>query len=223
MVKINYIIRGVKGEDYILFKKRIFNLLSSINSKHQLKNLSVVLTEASPPLLSIIPFTRKKIAVVTLKNEASIDIFDIKKEEGYVGSYTVKEALPVHYEKSWSDGNVTPGICLLTLFNQKKNISYEHFINIWHNSHTPLSLKLHPLWSYNRNVVIENGQGNIEKWDGIVEEHVQNKKELLNPFLFFGRPGRIIQNMIAVYKDTKAFIDYPSMQPYLTQEYHIKS
>jgi hypothetical protein len=223
MIKSMYIIRGSKVEDYDAFVGRIFDLLDVLEQIEKVLRLSVVLTENAPPNISIIPFKKEKIAVISIKSESPFDSQYLINTNGYRGKFEVNEALPVKYEKTWTDGFITPGICLLTLFNQKKGISYDQFIDTWHNSHTPLSLKLHPLWHYNRNVVAINADENQEKWDGIVEEHVRTKKELLNPFLFFGKPSKIIQNMIAVYKDTKNFIDYPSMQPYLAQEYHIKS
>ena len=33
------------------------------------------------------------------------------------------------------------------------------FMKRWHEGHTPLSLELHPLWNYNRNVVLEKKFG----------------------------------------------------------------
>ncbi len=91
----------------------------------------------------------------------------------------VEEAIPVSYDKNWEDLETTPGICLLTLFKQKKGISYDTFLDRWHNSHTPLSLKIHPLWHYNRNVVNKKLTRDSDNWDGIVDEHMRTKSELL--------------------------------------------
>ena len=116
----------------------------------------------------------------------------------------------------------TPGVCLLTLFRKKKNLDYHEFIDRWHNGHTPLSLKIHPLWHYSRNVVEETEPGSIELYDGIVEEHTRTRKELMNPFKFFGNPIVILPNMLRVYFDVNGFLDYGSVEPYLTQEYILK-
>ncbi|MCA6075618.1 hypothetical protein [Fulvivirga sedimenti] len=223
MKKTIYIIRGIKGENYPDFKGRILNLTKKTASEYNPAKLHVVLTEVAPPMVSVIPFKRKKIGVISVKSESETEYSIITGETGFCGMYHVEEALPVAYEKTWPDGEITPGICLLTLFNQKKGIDYNQFIDRWHNSHTPLSLKIHPLWHYNRNVVRDSKPVSTETWDGIVEEHVTSRSKLLNPFSFFGNPAVIIQRMMAVYKDTKTFIDYPSMEPYLTREYHIKS
>ena len=133
------------------------------------------------------------------------------------------EALPVSYRKNWNDGEATPGACLLTLFSKKRNIDYETFINRWHNGHTPLSLRIHPLWNYVRNEVKEVLTKESPKFNGIVEEQTRMAADLLNPFRFFGNPLIIIPRMITVYADTKSFIDYGTMETYLAAEYHIKS
>jgi hypothetical protein len=61
------------------------------------------------------------------------------------------------------------------------------------------------------------------QWDGIVEEFMKTKAELLNPFKFFGPPHVILQRMINVYRDTSSFLDYKTIQPYYVAEYWVKS
>jgi len=156
---------------------------------------------------------------------------------GYAGSFRVKEVLPVAYEQSWPDGDITPGVCLLTLFQRKPSIDQAAFLDRWHNSHTPLSLRIHPLWHYSRNVVEQadrrtSGQEDLSLpgwgglgrcWDGIVEEHVRERRDLINPFRFFGPPAVIIQRMIHVYRDTASFLDYKTIETYLTREWILRS
>jgi len=221
MHKYIYLVRGDLKEDYNEFKNRIFKELEFFSGDYIY--LKLTLTEKPPPTFSIIPFKKEKIAAISvvIKNESSLPSFG--DAIGYSGLYKVTEALPVSYSKNWKDGTATPGICLLTLFRKKKSIDQPTFIQRWHNGHTPLSLRIHPLWHYNRNEVT-NGLTNCpEHFDGIVEEHCKTKSDLLNPFKFFGNPLIIIQRMLTVYFDVKSFIDYPSIEPYLVTEYHIKS
>jgi len=142
--------------------------------------------------------------------------------EGLRGIYRVEEALPVAYEKSWPDGELTPGVCLLTLFTRKPGLDHATFLNRWHNSHTPLSLRIHPLWHYNRNVVRERLITSSEPWEGIVEEHFRKRSDLVNPFRFFGNPLRIVPNMIEVYNDTRTFLDYNTIETYFVREIIVK-
>ena len=222
MDKTIYLVRAHQAENYLDFKKRVFKIARQILASKPIE-LKVVLTENAPPALAIIPFKKKKVATISAKYEKDEKAIKSAHEKDFAGMYKVSEVMPVAYNKNWQDGEATPGICLLTLFNKKKDIEYNRFLDIWHHSHTPLSLKIHPLWNYNRNVVENRDDENIEKWDGIVEEHFKEKSDLLNPFKFFGNPLRIIPNMIAVYRDTKSFLDYASIEPYLAMEYHLKS
>lgn len=223
MIKTIYLLRGSKEESYVDFSKRIRSLAESKSSLDEIEQLKLVLTEKRPPAISIIPFKRDKIAAISIVGKKSNPDLKIQDVSGFIGSYQVTEALPVAYTKTWNDGQVSPGICLLTVFKKKKSIDYSTFIDRWHNGHTPLSLELHPLWNYNRNTVENYSSNTIELWDGIVEEHCKTRGDLLNPFKFFGKPTSIIQNMITVYKDTKSFLDYGSIEPYLAMEYWLKS
>jgi hypothetical protein len=223
MEKIIYLVKGSKTDSYGQFKNRIFTALNSVLENDKPEALKVVLTEAPPPAISIIPFKKEKIASISVVQKNSKLSETLLKTNGFSGVYKVTEALPVAYEKTWEDGEPTPGVNLLTLFRQKKSISYEAFIERWHNSHTPLSLKIHPLWNYNRNVVNEKLTENSINWDGIVEEHFRSKSDLLNPFKFFGNLIKIVPNMIAVYTDTNAFLEYKTIETYLATEYHLLS
>lgn len=226
MVKLIHIIRGENNESYPAFSDRMLAMGNSLARVTGCRSLRINLTQAPPPLLSIIPFRRAKVAALTLHASASAvdDILrQLKGIPGYAGAYRVEEALPVSYEKDWQDGEATPGICLLTLFHQKPGIDRETFLRRWFNGHTPLSLKLHPLWNYNRNVVLETLGEDIPWYDGIVEEQVRRPKDLLNPFIFFGPPLKVPRHMLMVWKDTRSFIHMKRIETYLTTEYHLRT
>ncbi len=223
MEKQIYLIRGDETETYPDFQHRIENIVAAISKLEGLLRLSFTITTGRPPSISVIPFKRRKIAVVSVLKSESGYLDELTGRQGFSGAYTVTEALPISYAKNWPDGSRTPGVCLLTLFRKKKGMDRSAFIDRWHNSHTPLSLKIHPLWHYNRNVVDRFTPETAEPWDGIVEEHMQTRSELLNPFKFFGNPLVIIPRMIQVYADTKSFIDYATMEPYLVSEFIVKS
>jgi hypothetical protein len=221
MRKEMYIIRGTAKENHTDFKKRILSLGYEVARETKPATLRLTVTEAPRPSISIIPFKKSKIAVISVYKDSEAPVSKLIHAEGFAGAYTVEEAIPVGYKKTWKNGEPSPGTCLLTLFHQKPGIGYEAFIDRWHNSHTPLSLKLHPLWNYNRNVVKEKISDHADWYDGIVEEQTRTRSELLNPFKFFGKPHKIIQNMMAVYTDTNAFLDYKRIETYLVAEYQL--
>jgi hypothetical protein len=223
MSKEIYLIAGLADETYESFTERILNLAKTVAKSDDIEQLKVTLTNQPPPKISIIPFKNKKVAALSVYKKQTITLTQLLQSAGFIGSYAVEEAIPVQYEKTWNDLSYTPGICLFTLFKQKEGISYDQFIDTWHNSHTPLSLKIHPLWNYNRNVVTEKLTDSTYNWDGIVEEQFKTVSELLNPIKFFGNPLVMLYRMWQVYADTKSFLDYKSIEPYFANEIYIKS
>lgn len=223
MQKEIYIFRGQSSESYSSFTKRMFALADSLLEQLGPDALSASLTTRRPPGISIIPFKRDKVSVFSLrgrKQDASGFLSGVK---GFAGAYLVEEAIPVAYEKTWEDRSPTPGECLLTLFHKKADLDYDVFIRRWHEGHTPLSLKLHPLWNYNRNVVKEDITGQSPWYDGIVEEQFKEGSHLLNPMIFFGPPLKVPRHMLQVLADTRSFIDMKKIETYLASEIHFLS
>jgi hypothetical protein len=216
------LIRGTHGESRADFCQRMHHLAQDLNLRLQPPGLSMTITAEPPPLFSVIPFKKRLVAVISIYGKK---LSPARPDEipGFAGVYQAEEALPVKYQKTWPDHKPTAGVCLLTLFKKRKGIGWDTFLNRWHNSHTPLSLRIHPLWHYNRNVVTGSSGMNHEPWDGIVEEHFRERADLLNPFRFFGKPHVILGRMIHVYFDTRSFLDYGTIEPYLAKEYWIRS
>lgn len=216
-------IREDKKDSYSNFNQRVLELANKISSNFNVNSVKLTITKEAPPKVSIIPFKKSKIATLSILSTDNDFVSTVEKFQGFSGSYIADCVYPVSYDKTWKDGEQTPGVCLLTLFKQKKGLDYDTFIDRWHNSHTPLSLRLHPLWNYTRNVVTKQLTANQTAWDGIVEEQFRTTSDLLNPFRFFGNPMVILYNMLLVYTDTKSFLDYKSIEPYYAVEYHILS
>jgi len=221
MRKEIYLIRGKEKESYQDFSDRILNLAGDAVLKADPNTLKVTLTMAAPPVLSLIPFKKSKIAVISIKKDDHNVVGLLRDADGFSGAFSAEEALPVKYENSWPRGEKTPGACLLTLFHRKPGIGYDTFIDRWHNGHTPLSLKIHPLWNYNRNVILQKLTDHPCWYDGIVEETTQTRGELLNPARFFGGGLSVLGNMISVYRDVRSFLDYKRIETYLVEEVHL--
>jgi len=218
MAKSIIIIRGEKSESYKEFHERIIPFIHDLQKSGPVK-LHYTITQENPPNRSVIPFRNDKICLISVTAERDDFPEIIDEMKGYSGTFKVTEALPIAYVKDWPDGEATPGVCLLTLFRQKKNIDRNTFIDRWHNGHTPLTLKIHPIYHYNRNEVVETFGDPLQVYDGIVEEHCMTRKELMNPFKFFAKSGFAPINMIKTYFDVNSFIDYKSIETYLVTEY----
>jgi hypothetical protein len=223
MPKEIYILRSHLSEDYTSFKNRIIRLAGDVVEQYTTESLKACLTVRRPPLISVIPFRKKKIAILSVTRKKGKAIEMITQTEGFDGGYLVEEAVPVAYNKEWADGDPTPGVCLLTLFHKKPGLDQDTFLSRWHNSHTPLSLRIHPLWNYNRNVVTGTMNGDSRWYDGIVEEQFKKSSDLLNPLIFFGPLLKVPLHMYRVLADTRSFIDMRRIETYLAAEFHIKS
>ena len=223
MFKEIYIVKGGPSEGYPAFRSRMHTLAEQIATQLKPDHLKYTVTREAPPRISVIPFSRQKVAAFSVTGSRSGTREVISDAEGFTGIYRVEEAIPVSYERTWNDGDPTPGVCMLTLFRRKPGLDDETFISRWHHGHTPLSLKLHPLWNYNRNAVVESSGENRAHYEGIVEEQFRNPAELLNPFLFFGPPLKTPLHMLQVWRDSRSFIDMKTIEIYLTTEIHLKS
>ena len=220
MKKEIYIIGPLADETRDEFSARLLEKVPSLCAPVRPTALWLTLA-VSPPRFHLIPFQDKKLAAVSIKGDKETykDLFE--GFSGLLGGYSVDEALPISYHRDWPALNASPGVGLLTLFRKKRNLEQATFIDRWHNGHTPLTLEIHPISHYVRNVVKEATIEASIPYDGIVEEHVRTSSDLLNPFRFFGTPSRALVNMIRVYKDIRGFIDLSSIETFLVREYHL--
>jgi len=140
LTKQVYLVRGDTKESYTSFFDRIHEEAMLLLADKLLTGVSYTITEAAPPKISVIPFQKKKVALITVRKKGEEHLGQLLKLPGFDGDYAVTEALPVVYDKTWPEGEKTPGVCLLTLFKMKQGIDRQTFLNRWHNSHTPLSL-----------------------------------------------------------------------------------
>lgn len=222
LTKQIYLIAGTHVESYSDFSDRILKSAKKVAENDVIIEVNVTYTRSAPPKFSIIPFKKKKVAAISIyKRDNSLEKH-LELLDGFVGAYSVEEAIPVSYKQDVVDLQIIPGVCLFTLFRKRKDIPYDVFIDRWHNSHTPLSLKIHPLWNYNRNVATKKLVESSENWDGIVEEQFKTQSELLNPIQFFGHPFIMPYRMWLVYSDTKRFLEYRTIEPYFAVQQHIK-
>jgi hypothetical protein len=109
------------------------------------------------------------------------------------------------------------------MLHKKPGISSEEYIRRWHGGHTPLSLEVHPLWYYQRNVVRKPITEGAEPSDGIVLEACPTRGDLLNPARFFGGALKMVPNMLRVAKDIQGFLDMKKTETFFATEYHLRS
>ncbi|HBZ69958.1 MAG TPA: hypothetical protein DEP35_09575 [Deltaproteobacteria bacterium] len=141
-----------------------------------------------------------------------------------LAGYLVTESVPRDYDaRTWPDGERTPGVKLVTLFEKPERLTDEEFIERWHGSHTPLSLEIHPMWCYVRNVVARRLTSDGPDWRGIVDEQFRTAEDLTDPTRFYGVSGDWKLNIQRVLDDCRRFLDLERIQTAVMSEYILQS
>jgi len=220
-----YVLRG-NGESHGAWADRMRDEVSRRLLDLEPSKLQLTVTEAPPPKLALFPFKSQPIAIFNVYDDAEdparfTDV--LQNAADLVSGYEVEEAYPVRYDRAWSDGEPTPSPILLTMLRKKAGVSSEEFVRRWHDGHTPLSLEIHPLWYYQRNVVRKPVTEGAEPSDGIVLEACPTRGDLLNPVRFFGGALKMVPNMLRVASDVKGFLDMRKTETFYATEYHLRS
>ncbi len=217
-----YVLRG-DGESHAAWGDRMQALGRKLLALGPVK-LQLTVTDAPPPKLSLFPFKREPIAIFNVYADDPAPFTDaLSGEAKSVSGYAVDEAYPVAYDKAWGDGEPTPSPILLTMLQKKAGVSEDEYIDRWHYGHTPLSLEVHPLWYYQRNVIVDAITEGAAHSDGIVLEACPTRGDLLNPTRFFGGTLKMVPNMLRVANDINGFLDMKKTETFYATEYHLRS
>lgn len=185
--------------------------------------MKIGLTERSNPGFTVLPLRPENLLVVS--TWGSIDPVEISRilaqDRGAVFGYRVEESYPRRYTRTWPNGTRSPGDILLTLLAKNRRLSPEAFMHEWHGVHTPMALRIHPMWSYERNVVTAAVTPGAPAFQGIVEEHYRELGEITNPVRMFGGRARFLPNMLEVARHSSHFLDLRTTENYLIAEWHL--
>ncbi len=223
MQKRIYLVKKPSQLSFGGFKSKIMDqVIPGILACHPMK-LKLGITEEAPPRFGVLPLRPEGLALISVWGEIGDIAALLREVDARAAGYLVDEAVPVAYERDWKDGEVSPGATLLTLMKKKPELPYEDFIREWHGRHTPLAMKIHPLWNYTRNVVCSAVIPGSPEFQGIVEEHFRSKRDSLNPVRMFGGFPMFIPNMIRIARHVNTFLDIPECENYLLSEVHVRS
>ena len=222
MVKLQYLLRAPATERVEVFRDRALAVGARLLACGPAR-LKLTWTTEEPPRLTMMPFRRDRVAVVSLWDEAAPEAAESRwnallRAEGAASGYRVDESVPRAYRRDWPDGRDTPGGSMLTILHRRAGLSDAEFLRRWHEGHSPLALEIHPLWNYVRNVVASPVLPGSPPVCGIVEEQFRTRGALLDPTQLFGGWLRMLPNMLRVYADVRGFLDLSALENYLVTE-----
>ena len=144
-----------------------------------------------------------------------------------LAGYLVTESVPLAYQtRTWPDGELSPGVKQITMFDKRADIDDAQFFARWHGSHTPLTFDVHPVCLYVRHAVTRAVTEGAPRWRGIVEEGLREVEDLTDPMRYFsagGSPDTFEHNVKRVMEDVSSFLDLESVESYPTAEYILRS
>ena len=187
-------------------------------------DVAVHATEAPPPRISLVPFRREGLAMVSVRAEP--DAIGALRSGlaplGRIEGYRVEESVPRARRRAEPTGAIAPGPALVTLFRKHPRLDRDAFLREWHGHHTPLALAVHPLAGYVRNVVEDVLDEGAPAWDGIVVETFAGHEDVRSMVRFFGGPTasalRALPNAIRVGRHAARFLDLGTIENHLMTE-----
>ncbi len=222
MVKLQYLLRAPATVAPGAFRDRTLACGARLLDARPAR-LKLTFTGEEPPRLSIVPYRRDRVALVSVWDEAApaeavARWNPLLRRQGAAAGYRVEESVPRAYRRDWPDDGETPGIGMLTLLHRRRGLSNDEFLRRWHDGHSHLALEVHPLWSYVRNVVEAGVLDASPRLCGIVEEQFRTRGGLLDPVQLFGGWRRMVPNMARVWSDVRGFLDLAALENYLVTE-----
>jgi hypothetical protein len=223
--KLLYLVRRPRGAKLQDFSRRILGELAPRLLAERPEALKLSLSEPGVPRPLHLPVKTEGVALVSLwVAGAAPEWTALVRSLGWpTAGYRVTESAPRRYDRHWPDGVRSPGATMLTLFRQRPGLSRAEFIRRWHEGHSPMALRIHPLESYVRNVVEERVTEQAAPFDGIVEEHFASARDLNDPRRFYGGAWRIVPNLAHILVQTNTFLHLPTIENHILHEHWLLS
>lgn len=135
-----------------------------------------------------------------------------------VHRYETTQDVPRDYEHTWGEG-VSPGVRQLTFLMRKPGMTYDAFREHWFGTHGPLALKIHPIWRYDRNAVVEHDDG-APPFEGIVGLHFRELEDVTEPLRLYGGD---FANAQVIAQDVASFINMKTIVVSVMREKILRS
>ncbi len=208
------------------FRDFILHTLIPAILKRKPDNCKLTISAVDQPSVTILPLKRNGFAMISITGiDPAATLNELKLHQNadrLIYGYEVHESPYLLSERTWDCGEESPGLILLTMFKQKQGLPKEKFMRIWFGEHSPMSIVIHPLKNYIRNVVTRYITEDAPKFDGIVEEHFASDRDLLNPVRMFGGIKKFLPSMLAVQRHVSTFIDLSQIRNHICREYLFK-
>lgn len=127
--------------------------------------------------------------------------------------------------RDWPDGQRSPGVSAVTMFEKPRRHSYAEWLRRWHEGMSPVSEDIQPRQRYVRNRVVAVLTPGAPAFAGIVEEVFESGKHITDPFLFYGAKGpvQLVRNLLRILRVVTRFLTLWRIRTVVMSEYLVKS
>jgi hypothetical protein len=134
--------------------------------------------------------------------------------------YLVSESVPLPNARAVA-GQRTEGFSQMALLRRPAQQSYEQWLDVWHNSHTPIARETQSHFEYTQNLVVRRLTPDGPDYDAIVEECFP-AGAMTDPYVFFdavGDEAKFQHNLKRMMDSVVRFIDMQRIDVVPTSQY----
>jgi hypothetical protein len=126
--------------------------------------------------------------------------------------------------RDWPDGQRSPGIVTLTVFDKPPGVDDETFFAHWYGHQSPMSEAMQPRARYVRNTVVRALTPGAPRYRAIVEE-AWALADLTDLQRFFGAATteEMAENIRVMLDSTKRLADPATLRNYTLSEYIVRT
>lgn len=150
-----------------------------------------------------------------------------------IAGYLVLESMYTDYggnrhseQRSWPDGERSPGVTMVTLMEKPDRLSEIEWLTHWHTVQSPVSEAMQPRIRYVRNTVVRAVTPDAPPYRGIVEECWPSPEHVTDPMLFYcaGDDADLMKsNLSEMLTSVMAFLDLDRIRSITMSEYLLKT
>jgi uncharacterized protein (TIGR02118 family) len=127
--------------------------------------------------------TRDVDATITLRGVGRAAVTELQLPAGarLVGAYRAEELVRRDYERTWGEGEPSPGVSLVCLVRRRPDLSWQAYSDHWRDGHGPLALRRQPgFWRYVQHHVVERLTDDSPEIDGIGHLHFRTAQAVVD-------------------------------------------
>lgn len=136
-------------------------------------------------------------------------------------AYLVTESQPLRNRRRQGPGERTDGFAQIALLRRPARLTQEQWLDIWHNSHTPVAVETQSNFEYIQNVVVRRLTADGPDYDAIVEECFP-AAAMTDPYVFFDAAGdedKFQRNLKRMMDSVHRFIEMDRIEVVPTSQY----